>query len=47
MNIFRNRKYTLLALPFTRADYSPSDRQGLALVSRLRLHYIPSLTNNK
>jgi hypothetical protein len=38
MNIFRNRPYTLLALSFTRADQSRSDRKGLALVSRLHLH---------
>lgn len=33
MNIFRNRRYTLLALYFTRADQYRSDRKGLALVS--------------
>ena len=33
MNIFRNRPYAPLALPFARADQSRSDRQGLALVS--------------
>lgn len=33
MNIFRNRQYTLLALSFTCANQSRSDRQGLALVA--------------